>query len=127
MWSPYYKYYQIRKDENRSEKLDTKYVKSIIENIGHFQNSGILIYESKKEIPWMTITLIQSNDGNYAIHKTTNFEKINLIEVITSRRPETNEKWYLGIIRKIARELNWVIILEEDDDENENILITSIE
>lgn len=123
MWSPYYKYYQIKKDKSRSEKVDTKHVKSIIENIGHFENDGILIYKSNKISPWMTITLIQTDDGNYSIHNTTNFKKINLIEVITSRRPETNENWYLEILKNIANKLKWEITLEEYDDDNENVLI----
>ena len=124
MWSPYYKYYQIRKDENRSVKLDTKYVKSIIENIGHFENDGTLIYRSNKTSPWMTITLIQSNDGNYSIGKRTNYKNINLIEVITSTRPETNESWYLEILKRIGNELKWEITIENEDG-IENVLINS--
>jgi len=123
MWSPYYNYYQIRKDENRSEKIEIKKVQSIVSSIQHLEKIGPLSYKSQNNVPWMTITIIETEDGNYSVNETTMFENINLIEVITSRRPGDNEKWYLSILKQLANALKWEVILEQDDEGNENVLI----
>ncbi len=123
MWSPDYKYYQIRKDHKRSEWVSTERVAAMINGLCDFEKEGILIYKTKKNLPWISVTLIDSKDGNYAIGADTNFEKINLIEVITSRKPETNEGWYLAFMRYVAAELNWRVILESNGEEGEELLI----
>lgn len=125
MWSPYYKYYQIIKDKNRSEKIEIEKAKSILSSVEFLEQDGLLIYKNQSGFPWITITLIETDDGNYSVNDTTRFENINLLEVITSRRPETNEQWYLEILKNLANQLRWQLILEEDDDGKENVLINS--
>lgn len=123
MWSPYYKYYQIRKDNRYSELIKTEIVKSIILDDKTIVPKGNLMFRNRKGLPWISITLIRTENGSYAVDKNTDFKEVNLIEVITSRRPETNEDWYLKMMRTVSKKLNWEIILEIDDDENEEIKI----
>lgn len=123
MWSPYYKYYQIRKDKLYSELVDTEIVTSMILKNENILSNGKLSFKSKKDCPGISITIIKTNDGNYGIKESTHFSEINLIEVITSGSNESDEEWFLGFLRGISNKLNWKIILEEDDDGNEEVLI----
>lgn len=123
MWSSFYQYYQIRKDKRRSQLVDTKKVRAIITSFSSFTAKGNLIFHSDTDKPWMTITLVQTKDGNYAVNELADYKEINLIEVITSRKSTDNEAWYLSILKTIATELEWQIILEEDDEGNEEIHI----
>lgn len=111
MWSSIYKYYQIRKDKQYSEFIDTETISSIILSDENIIQNGNLTFESKKKSPWISITIIKTDDGNYHINKDTYFKKINLIEVITSNG---NEKWYLDLMKKISEKFGWEIMLEED-------------
>ena len=123
MWSSRYKYYQIRKDKVYSECVDTQVVRSIILENEHIEPDGKLSFKSQEGCPWISMTMIKTEDGNYSVDERTFFEEINLIEVITSRGNEDNENWYLGLLKVISKKLNWEVRLEQDDEGKEGILI----
>lgn len=122
MWSPLYDYYEIRKDNNYSESIDTEKLRSMVSGFAT-QNIGRLLYENKENDPWFSLCLIYTENGNYAISEDTYFEKINLINIITSKNNDSNRDYYLNLLRSISNTLNWEIILEEDEEGNEEIII----
>jgi hypothetical protein len=122
MWSTYEHYFQIRKNKNYSEAIDTKRVKSILESIDGIVSNGKLFYKNKKGFPAISITIVKSQNGNFAVQdKNTYFEEINLID-IQSTKEEAKQDWILNLMKTIAKQLNWEVILEEDDDGNEEIV-----
>jgi hypothetical protein len=123
MWSTYCHYFQIRKDENYSEAVDTKIVKSIFKSIDGVVANGKLYYKNKKGFPSISIAIVKSKNGNFAIQdKYTYFEEINLID-IQSTKKEVDQEWIMNLMKTIANKLNWEVILETDDDGNEDVVL----
>jgi len=123
MWSPYHYLYKIRKDKLYSGSIKTSELKKILNSFDEIISTGELYFRNKEQFPVISMLIVNSKNGNFAIKddKTT-FEKINLIEIETSKK-EDQKGWYLKFMIKIAARLNWELILSEDDHENEEVLI----
>ena len=123
MWSPYHYLYKIRKDQSYAGSIKTTELKAILAAFDEITPTGELFFRNKEQYPNISMLIVNSNNGNFAIqdHNTT-YEEINLIEIQTSKK-EDQKEWYLNFMLKIAKALNWELILSEDDEENEEILI----
>jgi hypothetical protein len=121
MWSPLYAYYNIRSDKSYSKSLFTRDIIQILEDTKVFQRKYSMTFTNTSSFPWIEVCIAQTVDGNFSVREDSNYEVANLIPVVASK--ESDQKIYVDILTKIATKLNWELILEEDDDQNEDIII----
>lgn len=69
--------------------------------------------------------LVKTKDGNFAA-SANKIPYTNLVAIVCSKGQEHDDKMYVDTFLKIAKTLNWKLYLEEDDDGNEDIEVTSI-
>lgn len=127
MWSPYYYYFFIRSDEQYSRSTDTSELSSfIIRDLGLVQEDPVS-FNASESLPWLRLTLVRADpkSGNYG--RTCHDpwpEKVNLVSLVGSKRSGDRES-YVALLTRIAELLQWELIEEEDDDENEDVVVWS--
>jgi len=72
----------------------------------------------------LNIACVNSNDGNFTGDLTTQTDNINLITIVASKPSLENEGKYLGLLKSIADKFRSELVLEEDDEGNENIMLS---
>ncbi|WP_436491527.1 hypothetical protein [Chitinophaga sp. ARDCPP14] len=123
MWSHLYWYYEIRGNETYSQQLLTNDVLSVLENTGKLKAKGNQEFCNMEGLPWINVTAINSRNGSYGRAEDFNSEWVNLIAIIGSRSTPENETFYISLLTDIAEKINWELILEEDDNDNENVVL----
>lgn len=123
MWSPFYWYYEIRGNETYSQRLPTNDVLNILDNTGKLQRIGNQQFRNTADFPWISVIAVNSDNGNYGRKEHFNSEWINLIAIVGSKSNPENEGLYVSMLTEIAEKINWELILEEDDDDNENVVL----
>ena len=118
MYSNQYRYYEIHGD-NYSQKMEYRKIVKIILDQNCFVQKDNQIFKNKDDFPWISIGIVYTQNDNYA---TKNEKKeINLITIVTQKN--IDQSIYTNVLLNIAKELNWKLFLEEDDEGNENIEI----
>lgn len=123
MWSHLYWYYEIRGNEIYSQRLLTNDVLDILENTGKLQRIGNQQFSNIESFPWISVIAVSSHNGNYCRDADFNSEWVNLIAIVGSKSSPENEILYVNMLTEIAEKINWELILEEDDNDNENIVL----
>lgn len=123
MWSPFYWYYEIRGNETYSQRLPTNDVLNVLDNTGKLQRTGNQQFSNTENFPWISVIAVNSDNGNYGRKEHFNSEWINLIAIVGSKSNPGNEGLYVSMLTEIAEKINWELILEEDDDDNENVVL----
>ncbi len=123
MWSPYYWYFEIRGKYNYTVKLPTSQVVAMLDAKPWLQKGGHQSYENVDTDPWMTLSCIYSEDGNFGSHSSLNNEWCTLITIVGSKNFPNNLEYYQKSLAEIASDLNWELIWEEDDDGNQNVVL----
>ncbi|HEY9260539.1 hypothetical protein [Chitinophaga sp.] len=123
MWSHLYWYYEIRANGTYSERLLTKEVLTILGNTGKLRPIGNQQFCNIENAPWMSVIAVNSHNGTYGRDQDFNSEWVNLIAIVGSKSNPENERFYVSMLTDIAEKINWELILEEDDNENENIIL----
>ena len=123
MWSHLYWYYEIRGNNTYSEKLLTSDVLNVLENTGKLRSTGNQQFCNIDPFPWISVTAVNSDNGNYGSAADFNSEWVNLIVIVGSKSNPENENLYVSMLTEIAEKINWELILEEDDDGNANIVL----
>ncbi|MEZ2440249.1 hypothetical protein AB6805_00905 [Chitinophaga sp. RCC_12] len=123
MWSHLYWYYEIRGNETYSQQLLTNDVLSVLENTGKLKAKGNREFCNMEGLPWISVTAINSHNGSYGRAEDFNSEWVNLIAIIGSKSTSENENFYISLLTDIAEKINWELILEEDDNDNENVVL----
>lgn len=47
----------------------------------------------------------------------------DVLAIIVSKSTPENETFYISLLTDIAEKINWELILEEDDNDNENVVL----
>jgi hypothetical protein len=115
MWSPLYTYYHIRSDNTYSKSHFTRDIIQTLEDTGVLCKKYFMIYTNASSFPWIEVSIAQTIDGNFSVSEASNYESANLISIVTSK--QNDQKVYVDILKKIAAQLNWELVLDEDDDE----------
>lgn len=123
MWSPLYWYYEIRGNKIYSERLPTDDVLSVLKNTGKLQPVSNRQFCNIESFPWISVTAVNSNNGNYGNPADFNSEWVNLIVIVGSKSNPENEILYVSLLTEIAEKINWELILEEDDNDNEDVVL----
>jgi hypothetical protein len=123
MWDPLTWYYDIRSDAEYSRELPTDVIIKVLKNTGVLKRTAPQSFTNKDDFPWLDITAIKSNNGNYGHKEDFNSQYCNLIAVVASKSNPDDEAKYVELLTKVANELNWELILEQDDDGNEDIIL----
>lgn len=121
MWSNLYAYYNIRSDKSYLEFHSTKEIIRVLKNTDVLRETDPMIFGNTSSFPWVTIGIAQTANSNFSIDDDANYEAANLLSVVTSK--EHDQSLYKGLLVKIAEELGWEVVLEEDDDGNEDVVI----
>lgn len=125
MWGDRYNYYNIKGDQQHTQKLATKSVMDTLLRTGSFVQKNHQTLSNAGHFPWVDITLVEARDGNFASStKKTDF--INLIAVVCAKGKNIDQQLYIKTFLKVAEKLNWKLYLEADDKGNENIEINHI-
>jgi hypothetical protein len=125
MWSDRYWYYEIRGNASYSELRATEELMTIIDEQGVLQRKGSHDLVNKGDEPFISIRCVKCDTiGNYGAENE--HINTNLIVVVTSKVSGTPPP-YLELLGTIARRLNWELILEMDDDENEDVVLVAKE
>lgn len=95
----------------------------MLEKTGVFIKERPTTFSNVDLFPWIDISIVRTENGNFCAVDEEEPELANLIAVVTSKR--TDQQIYLVVLTKIAEELNWELILEEDEDGNEEVVIWS--
>ncbi len=121
MWSNLYGYYEIRNDAGYTKSLPTKNIVQVLLDAGVFHQKYPLIFENKDPFPWLNISVVYTTDGGFAVGEKSTSEISTLLSIVTSKR--YHQDVYLPVLIEVAKQLEWQLILEEDDDDNENVVI----
>jgi hypothetical protein len=123
MWSHLYWYYEIRGNETYSQRLLTNDVLHVLDNTGKLQRIDNQRFSNIASFPWISVIAVNSHNGSYGRAEDFNSEWVNLIAIVASKSNPEDEPLYVNLLTEIAEKLNWELILEEDDDDNENIVL----
>lgn len=123
MWSPLYWYYEIRGDNTYRQRLLTSDVINILNTMGELRQVDNQRFSNTAGFPWITVSVINSSNGNYGREEDFNSEWVTLIAVVGSKSAPQNEALYVKLLTEIAEKLNWELILEEDEDGNEDVVL----
>lgn len=123
MWSHLYWYYEIRGSETYSQRLSTNDVLKVLENTGKLHRRGNQEFCNIENFPWISVVAVNSHNGNYGRDADFNSQWVNLIAIVGSKSNPENEILYVSMLTEIAEKINWELILEEDDNNNENIVL----
>jgi hypothetical protein len=126
MWSPLYWYYNIRGDADYLREVPSVEIDKILENTGVLVRTGKQMFSNTDQFPWIEIIYAKSNQGNFSVTPSYTSQFSNLIAVVASRREPENERKYLAFLLQIAERLDWELVLEQDDEENEDIIIKAV-
>jgi hypothetical protein len=125
MWSDRYNYYNIKSDQQHTQKLETNRVMDTLLQTGNFVQKNHQTLSNADHFPWVDIILAEAKDGNFASStKKTDF--INLIAIVCAKGNLLDQQLYTKTFSGIAEKLNWKLYMEADDQGNENIVINHI-
>lgn len=123
MWSPLYRYYDIRSDAEYLQELPSDEIGKILEDTGLLFRTGNQTFTNAEGFPWIQIIYAESDKGDFGVDTRYTSTFSNLIAVVTSRYRQEDEKRYLDILLQIAKKLGWELVLDEDDEGNEDVVI----
>jgi hypothetical protein len=126
MWSHIYGYYEIRGAADYSVSSDTEEMRAILAGFPELKQAGLISYENAINYPWISLSLVKSNKGNYAVSADTWNREFNMIPIVCSksdngRVPVTQ----VSLLIKIAEILNWELIDEEEDESDTKVILYS--
>ena len=121
MYSPLYQYFEIRSDENYSDKKSANELNEILEETGVLIKHDNLSFKNKSDFPWIEITCVNNVDNGY--NSNERLAECNLLAIVTSKKEIDNEQKYLQLLTAVSAKLRWELILEEDEEGNEDVLI----
>jgi hypothetical protein len=118
MYSASYHYFNIRSDEKCSQYTDSKkLLKFLTHEVGLIETTPNSI-NGNSEHPWLSLSMVVADENGSYSSNIPIPDKINFIPIVGSK-DGTNREDYIKLLTKIAQWLNWELIDEEDED-NEN-------
>ncbi|TCD25521.1 hypothetical protein EZ456_15955 [Pedobacter psychrodurus] len=125
MWSDRYNYYNIKSDQEHTQKVATKSVMDTLFQTGNFVQKNHQTLSNANHFPWVEITLVEAKEGSY-VSSVKKIEFINLIAIVCAKGKNIDQQLYIKTFLKVSEKLNWKLYLEADDEGNENIIINRI-
>ncbi|WP_325133352.1 hypothetical protein [Hymenobacter sp.] len=126
MWSHIYGYYEIRGAADYSVSSDTEKMRAILAGFPELKQTGLISYENAINYPWISLSLVKSNKGSYAVFAETWNRDFNMISVVCSKSENGKvPASQIDLLIKIAGILNWELIDEETDDNDEKLILYS--
>lgn len=125
MWSPFYWYFEIRGKADYTVKLPRSWVNAVLSAQPALECRAPSAYSTKGEA-WLDITAFYSEEGNYGSEESLRHPDCTLLSIVASRRILGAWDQFVQILSSIAKELNWELILESDDGENENVVLYAV-
>jgi hypothetical protein len=123
MWSHLYGYYEIRGAVDYSIVADTESMLAILDGFSELKRTGLISYENAIGYPWISLSLVKSRKGNYSVSSETWDREFNMIPIVCSK--SENGKVPVAqveLLVRIAEILNWELIDEEDENDEQVIL-----
>ena len=119
MISHQYYYFLIRPSTESNIKAESAYTVDFLTNELGLRQVGNLEFREQQDKPWTSLSLVYaSEDGSYA--SGLNPESFNLIVINASKDHAIKE--YIDFLSPLAKHLNWELI-EEGGDENNDVIL----
>jgi hypothetical protein len=124
MWSHLYGYYEIRGSANYDIHDDTEDMRTILDSFPELKRVGLINYENATGYPWINLSLVKSDKGNYHVFNETWDAEFNMIPIVCSKSDSGRVSVaQVKLLIKIASILNWELIEEEtDESDDERVL-----
>ena len=94
MWSDRYNYYNIKCDENFSQKLDKSVVVKCLLETKFFKQTNHQSFTSADKFPWVDIVLVETYDGNYSSSDKEN-QFVTLVAIVCSKGQHIEQQVYI--------------------------------
>ncbi len=118
MVSHLYQYYTLQSDEAFSQKAAIETVTEILLQTHCLTQTGHQSFVNTSDFPWLVLSAHFTPDGNFASTEKP-FSYVNLISIVCSKN--VDQSVYTRVLLKIAKQLNWRLVLEQDEDGNEDV------
>ena len=115
MWSDRYVYYNIQSDTNIRKKADIKVVCDVLLKTNCFIQKNHQTFSNANHFPWVDITLAETQDGNFST-SDKEINLVSLIAIVCSKGEDSDQSIYQNVFSEIAKQLNWKLYLESDED-----------
>jgi hypothetical protein len=127
LYSTFYYYFEIRTDSYYRGLENTDEVKRKLSLFIELSEKSNIEYESKTK-QFLNLCLLKADqNGNYSSNEGSP-KYINLISVVASKSSQGGEKrGIIALLKKIAQQLKWQLIEEEDEEGNEGVILWSPE
>lgn len=113
MYSHIYLYYELRSNKNYSEVLPVADIVRILESAEVLYKKSPVIFENIDSFPPISLSIVMTKNGNYAVNETTELVIANLLSVVCYRG--NNEKIYINLLIALAKQLRWELVEESLD------------
>lgn len=119
MWSNHTWYFAIHGNDKYSVKLPAQRVIDLLNGKGYLARTGKQSFKGRG----MNISCIYTEDGNFGRPGTLENEWCTLLDIRAAKNIPDSLNHYREILSEIAADLDWELVLAEDDDENENVVL----
>ncbi len=123
MYSHLYGYYKIKYDEHFGQKLERSFVVECLLETKLFKQKTPQSFENAEGFPWVSIAIVETYNGNYAVHDLE-IPFVTLVIIVCSKGDEDDQARYVSAFKDVANKLGWRLYLEEDEDGNKNVEIS---
>lgn len=128
MWSNIYDYYELRLTLAYETTVGTNRINAVLANQAELKRKGLLIFHNATGYPWIDLCVVNSKNGNFCCNKDTWVDNCNLIPIVCAKAENGQiPVEQLTFLLKLARLLNWYLIQEENESEEENVILWSPE
>lgn len=120
-----YAYYYIQSEKKNSCFLKLKEIISVLEKCSELKQLSQDTYCNTDTFPWCTISVVHQVGGCYStIDKILPEDSpMNHIAIVCSKIDPSKLERCESLFCHIARRLDWLLYLEEDDDGNQDVKI----
>ncbi|WP_133271892.1 hypothetical protein [Hymenobacter radiodurans] len=124
MWSNWYKYYEIRSSPTYNSTADTKAIRSVLDSLPELERVGLVNYKNAVGYPWIDLALVKGNNGSFSCSNDTWSDEFNMMSITCSKSEDGKVPDYqVDFLIRLASILNWELIEDENEEDEENIVL----
>lgn len=128
MWSDRYYYLNIYKNESLDGEISTKTLQAFIESIPELvEEPEGLSYRNNTDFPFIHLELLKVKNVNSWSSNDKNKKTANFIAIVCEKGNGKNKVELFKVCIQLASFLNWTLVDECTDHEEENFVIWKAE
>ncbi|WP_369036271.1 hypothetical protein [Streptomyces adonidis] len=80
-----YTYLTVRSDRRYGESVAARVLVEFLDSVSELRRTDLAFYEAVDGVGWLQVVMADcDSDGNYAVHKGTAPQRVNVVELICS-------------------------------------------